>query len=458
MLFPPGAALPSLSSISSARPLLLRTPMAWARVGAFAGVALLTMATTSAQRAVSASYTMPRAFPATPKPDLDALAIDSGLEGESWNLFDSLLGTLEADADPIAVDSGSEGESWKLFGSMLDGTGIEAGGWLQLGYHSESNDLFNTDPDRINLQQAWLFAEKLAKSEDGEIGFGFRFDGLFGTDGGDTVAFGNGLGSDGNPQGWDAGPNFQRGSGYGWALPQAYLEVASGDWTVKAGHFYTLIGYEVVGAPGNFFYSHAITMYNSEPFTHSGVLASYAASDDTTYYGGWTAGWDTGFDQFGEGSNFLGGVSTSLSDDVALAYMTTLGDFGARGSDGFMQSVVVDVALSDDWNYVAQSDLLHVGSTGEDTIGLNQYLFYQAKEDLDLGARFEWWKNDAITGYAPHGGTAPASGSVSHFSLTAGANYLISPNIMLRPEYRYDWSEGADYNQGTFGIDLVATF
>lgn len=227
---------------------------------------------------------------------------------------------------------------------------------------------------------------------------------------------------------------------------------------MKAGHFYTLIGYEVAGAPANFFYSHAITMYNSEPFTHSGVLASYAANDDTTDYGGWTGGWDTGFDQFGDGSNFLGGVSTSVTDDVALAYMTTLGDFGARGSDGFMQSAILDVALAERWNYVAQSDVLHVRSTGEDTSGLNQQLFYDVTDDLAIGTRFEWWKNDASTGYAPHGGTAPATGSVSHFSLTAGANYLIAPNIMLRPESRYDWSDGADDNQGTFGFDLVATF
>jgi hypothetical protein len=381
----------------------------------------------SAQSPVSASYRLPRA--AQP---------------------------VQAEADPEVL--AEEEESWKLFDGILEGTGMDAGGWVSLGWHSDSNDLFNSNPDNLNVHQAWLFAEKVATSENGEMAFGFRFDALYGTDAGDTVSFGNGVDRNGNPRGFDAGANFQKGSDYGFALPQAYVEAASGDWSVKAGHFYTLIGYEVVGAPGNFFYSHAITMYNSEPFTHTGVLASYAASDDTTYYGGWTAGWDTGFDQFAEGSNFLGGVSTSLSEDVALAYMTTIGDFGARGNGGFMQSVILDVALAEDLNYVFQSDLLHVGSTGEDHFGINQYLFYTVDDQLTLGGRFEWWKSDAITGYAPHGGTAPTSGSVSHFEATFGANYLIAPNLMLRPEYRYDWSEGADYNQGILGIDLVATF
>ena len=60
---------------------------------------------------------------------------------------------------------------------------------------------------------------------------------------------------------------------YGWAMPQAYFEVAYGNWSVKAGHFYTIVGYEVIPATGNFFYSHSLTMFNTEPFTHTGVLA-----------------------------------------------------------------------------------------------------------------------------------------------------------------------------------------
>ena len=57
---------------------------------------------------------------------------------------------------------------------------------------------------------------------------------------------------------------------YAWALPQAYAELADCDVSVKLGHFYTPVGYEVVTSPDNFFYSHAFTMYNSEPFTHTG--------------------------------------------------------------------------------------------------------------------------------------------------------------------------------------------
>ena len=63
---------------------------------------------------------------------------------------------------------------------------------------------------------------------------------------------------------------------YGWAMPQAYGEVGYGDWSVKVGHFFTPVGYEVVPATGNFFYSHSLTLFNSEPFTHTGVLGTYS--------------------------------------------------------------------------------------------------------------------------------------------------------------------------------------
>jgi hypothetical protein len=337
--------------------------------------------------------------------------------------------------------------------SLFAGNVLNIGGWFQGGYHSEGNDLFNSQPDDFNLHQAWLYAEKVAEPrEDGGLGFGFRIDGMYGIDANDTQSFGNNFGV------WDLDPSFQRGGGYGWAIPQLYGEVAGENWSVKIGHFYTLVGYEVVTAPDNFFYSHAITMYNSEPFTHTGAIGTFNVSDDTTVYAGWTAGWDTGFDQFGDGSNFMGGVSTAISDNTTMTYITTIGDFGARGSDAYSHSFVFDTAVSDNLNYVLQSDLVRVGSTGEDNVGINQYLIYDISDRLAVGTRMEWWKGDTLTGYAPHGGTLPASGSHSYYAATFGVNIKPSQNLIVRPEYRYDWSPALGYEQGYFGVDVIALF
>ena len=365
-------------------------------------------------------------------------------------------GCMDACDGGCGMGGGELGDPWTLAGALCpsddccdDGPAIDFGGWIQAGYHNNSTGLFNNRPDRLNLHQAWLYAERVADGSDG-IGFGGRVDFMYGIDAGDTQAFGNP-----EPGSFDFQNGWDRGATYGYAMPQLYGEVAMGDLSIIAGHFYTLLGYEVVTAPDNFFYSHAFTMYNSEAFTHTGVLATYAASDDLTLYAGWTLGWDTGFDQydlFGQsGSSFLGGFSTAVGDNATLTYITTFGDLGRNG-DGYAHSIVVDVALSDNLNYVVQSDLNDFDSVGggrRETIGLNQYLFYTLSDRVAVGGRAEWWKVDGASVYA----------------YTAGVNVRPTANLVIRPEIRYQVDAGDNQNAGIasdneaiFGIDAVFVF
>jgi hypothetical protein len=286
---------------------------------------------------------------------------------------------------------------------------------------------------------------------NGECGldWGFRVDLMYGVDAQDTQAFGEPAPADHFDNPWDHGI-------YGWAMPQLYGELASGDWSVKFGHFYTLVGYEVVTATGNFFYSHAYTQYNSEPFTHSGIVATYQVSENIEAYGGWVAGWDTGFDRYSDGgddskgSAFLGGVALTLTEEATLTYITTVGDLGVRG-EGYSHSLVLDIALDDDWNYVLQSDLVETNVAGgpNHQFGFNQYLIYTVNDCLGFGGRLEWWKND----------------SHSQYDVSIGMNYKPSANLVIRPELRHDWNpsgirfngDGKD-NFTTFGIDAILTF
>ena len=266
----------------------------------------------------------------------------------------------------------------ELFG---DCSQWSVGGWFQMGHHNKSNGQFNQHPTNLNLHQAWTYLERTAAPTCGGLDWGFRADFMYGVDADDTQAFGNTGANTTGARGWDTGWNHGI---YGWALPQFYGEIASEDWSLKLGHFYTLVGYEVVGAPGNFFYSHAFTMYNSEPFTHTGALLTYSVCDDIETYAGWTAGWDTGFDQFGDGSNYIGGAKLTVTDDVSLTYISTIGNFGARGRNGYMSSIVIDTNLTDKLNYIFQSDVLRVGQTGEDNVGINQYLIYNVNDCLGV--------------------------------------------------------------------------
>ena len=365
------------------------------------------------------------------------------------------------------------GDPWTLFGEHC---GWTAGGWVQTGYHTSPLANFFTRPNEVQLHQAWLYAQREIDTANG-FDLGGRIDYVYGTDAPDTQAFGT------DPRGWDN--RWDNGNDYGHAIPQLYLEAGYGDWSLIVGHFFTIIGWEVVPAPDNFFYSHAYTMYNSEPFTHTGALATYKASEDVTLYGGHVLGWDSGFADNGDA--FLGGAALQLTDDWNFTY-TTVGGVFASGKygdplrsqnreSGYMHSIVNQFTLSDRLTYISQSDLLQstnqTGGTERDTYGLNQYLIYRLNECWAVGSRLEWWSvsRDSVA----FGGVPGAQSRVDIYDLTLGLNYRPHANLIVRPEVRYDWARGANaaelaqlnggdglfqsgVDEFTFGIDTIFTF
>lgn len=340
----------------------------------------------------------------------------------------------------------------------------EIGGWTNLAWYDNNIPLsqnrgdllsFSDIPDQVNLAQQWLY---IGRKVDGASGFdlGGRIDVMYGTDAQKTQAFGNPT-SLGVPAGFAPGygtydASLDHGI-YGWAIPQAYGEIAAGDLSVKVGHFFTPIGYEVVPATGNFFHTHSYTMFNSEPFTHTGALATYSGFEALTLYGGWTAGWDTGFDQFESGSMFLGGFGIELTENITFTYLNTYGNFGWRdfgGDDSYEHSMVLSVQLTDNLQYIGQSDYLNTDNQAQvqanglaaETIGLNQYLLYKWSDLISVGGRLEWWKAE----------------STSYYEATGGVNIHALDNLVFRPEFRQDWAPGIGLDQDTVAIDAILTY
>lgn len=212
---------------------------------------------------------------------------------------------------------------------------------------------------------------------------------IYGVDGNEAQSFGNNAGR------FDFSPDWNHGI-YEWALPQLYAEAAMGDLSVKLGHFYTIVGYEVIPSGGNFFLSRQLTFYNSEPFTHTGALATYKASDSLSVMGGWTAGMDTGFDRLNGGSSFLGGFIYNVTDSTALTYTMTAGNLGWRG-DGSINSIILTQSWSDKFSTVHQFDVLssNLGGPGfagpqatgggiaNNSTGLINYAFYTIKQQVE---------------------------------------------------------------------------
>ena len=341
----------------------------------------------------------------------------------------------------------------------------DVGGWAQVGYHTYDSPLrFNNHADRVNLHQMWLYAEKVADRSK-EIGFGGRIDYVYGVDAQDTQAFGG-------PEGhWDT--SWDHGI-YGFALPQAYGEVTIGDKaSIKVGHFFTIIGYEVVTAPDNFFYSHAYTMVNSEPFTHSGALATIQASEFITLYAGYSAGWDSGFED--NGDTVLAGLSLVMTDDITVTYTSTSGRLNESSTlfgpvlheRGQMHSIVGDSTCGN-LNYILQLDYLDTedqfSNTYRNTIGINNYFLYEISEQLAAGLRFEYYNVEC---------NPFIDDQCDIYALTFGLNIIPADYVKIRPEVRMDWDvddnplginelhpirQTPRESQTTFGIDAIVTF
>ena len=360
--------------------------------------------------------------------------------------------------------------------------------WLAQGFTwnpASPTNIFNlpvTFNDRANeyqLNQIYISLGREVCRNRCAWDLGGRVDLLFGTDYFFTTATGLETHQDGSPK-WNSGDG-PRGAGaalYGLAMPQLYAEVFApigNGLSVKLGHFYTIMGYESVMAPENFFYSHAYTMQYGEPFTHTGLLAAYNVSP-FGFQAGFTRGWDTWEDPVGNLA-FLGGVKWTCPDGcTTVAFSLHTGDEDADGDNRTAYRLVCTRRLNRFLTYVLQHDLgveqnAAIKPTGPDKAmwyGINQYLLCDATEDVTIGLRIEWFRdqdNARVLGIP----IATQTDGGNYFALTAGLNWKPRRNITFRPEIRWDHSNVAgppafsrrifndftDTDQLTIAADLI---
>jgi hypothetical protein len=377
-----------------------------------------------------------------------------------------------------------------LFPGLFGGSAVSIGGWIDQGITVNGErpfDRFNgpvTFNDRdgeYQLNQLWMYAERVVDTRGYGWDVGGRVDLVYGTDRRFTQALG--LEDDWNSERF-----------YGLALPQAYLDVGVNNLTVRMGHYYTIVGYEVVAAPDNFFYSHSYTMQYGEPFTHTGLLASYAPTDGLTISAGFDRGWDNWEDNNNHLS-FLGGISGASPDgQSSLAFAVTADKYDDAGQNTRnMYSVVFTHRFTSQFTYVLQHDYgidnngtVRIPGTNlrgdAEWYGVNQYFLYAINACWGLGLRFEWFRDDAGTRVggigAPNGWTLgpdipndQIGWAGDFYALTFGINWKPTEHITVRPEGRWDWYDGpvdhagrlpydfgSEGHQFTFATDLIITF
>ena len=347
----------------------------------------------------------------------------------------------------------------------LGSDNVDFGGWVSSGIHANAwgasdNGTLGTKTigDGYMLQQLWGFAEKTVDTEGYGWDLGGRVDFVFGTDAPSIQAFGDGS--------WDAGWNTS--DDYGSAMPQLYGEAGYGNFSVKAGRFLTLIGWEAIEDPPNFFSSNSYCYSYAEPATHTGALGTWKPNDSLAFHAGWTNGWDAGFTDNGGASTFLGGVTWSGLKHLTATYTCSAGTLPDGEGNIYMHSLALEVAASERLTWIVHNDLgIQPDSPpGIDAfwVGIVQYLQYDLTDTLAAGVRFEWFQD--------RDGTRVDPGQISgnFYELTAGLNWRPKERLIVRPELRYDWFAGQyapgslPFNGGTEnqqfsgGFDLIVTF
>ncbi|PKM12984.1 MAG: porin [Gammaproteobacteria bacterium HGW-Gammaproteobacteria-3] len=358
--------------------------------------------------------------------------------------------------------------------SLLKNLGFTVGGWVEGGIAGNPDDpddgfngpvTFNDRANEFNMHQLYGFIERAVDSEAGQWDLGFRADVLYGTDARFTTQanFDDKLIVDSESR------------LYKLAFPQVYAELFApigNGITTKIGHFYTIIGNEVVTAPDNFFFSHAYTMQYGEPFTHTGILASYPVNNNISVTGGVVTGWDSFFQQ---PANFLGGASYTTDDEkTSIAFSMITGDVGDNpipDHNRTMYSIVINHDFTDKLHYTLQHDMgieeSYAGNSSAKWYGVNQYVTFDVNNEVSTGVRFEWFRDEDGVRVAPigTGNTFPGGVPNHYFAVTAGLNYAPVSWLKLRPEVRYDWAtEGKPFddlsedNQFLISADAIITF
>ncbi|OUT66851.1 MAG: hypothetical protein CBB70_09660 [Planctomycetaceae bacterium TMED10] len=394
--------------------------------------------------------------PPTPQPvlnwEFENTTAEEVSRGDVWTLQDRTAGS------PIS------------YGGWFSG-GLTVNNWGNTSMLGNSQLPFNNDP-HLNVNQGWLWAEKEADTENDGVYWGFHVDLIAGCDGPDTEAFGG--------PGWDS--TWQWGSGqYGAAVPQAYVQLAIDRFSIIIGRFFTILGYEQVPSPYNFFYSHDYTMAYGEPFTHTGLLCEYPLTETITLLGGWTNGWDQGFQFAANGSStFLGGIQYQTPDERTSVMWTVTTGYWGKGStihsggvgggpttmsDGniYDQSFVWQQMLGRNWTYVFQTDLglnqgtaQAQGNTNTQWYSVVNYLFYNFNYHWATGIRCEWFSDPQgvrvdradLNQLNAQGQSIPGLNRANYWAITLGLNYRTNNNFRLRPEIRYDWANGMGTNPG----------
>jgi hypothetical protein len=376
--------------------------------------------------------------------------------------------TANANEDGLLLDSLNRSASFKNWGLRIGGR-VDSGVTYNANDPEDKSNGPTSYADRdseLQMNQLYLFAEKAVDRKKHAWDFGGRVDFMFGTDAYKTQAYNQ----------WDSRLiDSENERFYDIAFPQAYAEILApvgNGLSIKAGHFYTIVGKEGVMAPSNFFYSRNYSFTWAGPFTHSGVLLNYPINQNFSIDSGAVMGWDNITRDSGAW-NYLGGVSwkndfstTSSSLHIVTGpYDDSKSGNRTRYTFLFNHDFTPFLHYTFQQDYAFQDNMAQLGGGTADWYGVNNYLLFDIDDELAAGLRAEWFRDADGVRVTQNTRGGPLNGASSYYALTGGVNWKPMKWVNVRPEVRYDWADNANAfdsgnqnDQFTFSADVILHF
>jgi Putative beta-barrel porin-2, OmpL-like. bbp2 len=344
-------------------------------------------------------------------------------------------------------------------GWVLDGNRLQISGWTDVSYTASSDRIsnlplgFNHQANEFALQQNWLRIERtVVTSGSAEPTWGFRSDTILpGIDYRFTLArgvFDRQLTANGGQ------PNL-----YGidpiQFYAEAYFPTVGAGLDVKVGRVFCQYGVEANDAPSNVFLSHAYT-FIYDPFTHTGVMGTLKLTNTWSVQAGLMLGSDIFIDPADEltGMGSIKWAPPGGSDNVLFSVILGSGRFNQRRN--FHNPEVFDLVythrINARLNYTLEGlygFTTNVRDTGfANWFGVIHYLSCDFSPRLTGTTRLEFFDD--------------AQGQRTGFkglytAVTAGLNFRVRKDIMLRPELRYDYNGESRPFDNRHGLLTAAT-
>jgi hypothetical protein len=224
-------------------------------------------------------------------------------------------------------------------------------------------------------------------------------------------------------------------------LTEAYVNYVAplgGGFKLQFGKFASFHGAEVIEARDNFNYSRSFLFNFAVPFTHTGFMAGYTFSKALTANLYVVNGWDNSKDN-NKGKTFGAGFVVTPVEPFTVNFNLMYGPEQKSNNSNcrFLFDWIGTFKATKKLTFVVNSDYAHEendplnGGKNSKWYGVAGYVKYDFLDWFRISVRAEYFndKNGVRTGI-------PQEAK----EITITHEFRVVKNLLLRPEYRYEWS------------------